>query len=336
MYKIAIIIPVFNASEYLKDSLDSIINQSLGFENVQIVIYDDCSTDNSREIIEEYASKYDNIFPFFSNENNGPSFGRNYGINNATAEYLLFADADDVLDKELCERLYSTATTSMCDICCSNVMRLEENTKLDYSNENNQDTVTYDGDEILTFSKISLHAEIFKKSFIDKYNIRFKEDLSAEDFIFNKECFIHAQKLIFLKSYHGYYYRRVENSLSSNEEYILGHIDANYYVLDLLKKYKKDEYIPHVFGPTLFTFLREYLWVNQIKKEHLIKFYEFEKDEGFKFSNNNVAWVNFINYFIIHKHFNIATFLMKIMQIVMENKTLKQAYRKIKRVESNE
>lgn len=64
-FKISVVMPVYNAEKELNAAIDSIINQSLGFENIELIIVDDCSTDNSRNIISDYANEYDNIVPVF-------------------------------------------------------------------------------------------------------------------------------------------------------------------------------------------------------------------------------------------------------------------------------
>ena len=64
-FKISVIMPVYNAEDELNTAIDSIINQSFGFENIELIIVDDCSTDNSRNIITDYANEYENIIPVF-------------------------------------------------------------------------------------------------------------------------------------------------------------------------------------------------------------------------------------------------------------------------------
>ena len=81
MYKISIITPIFNAEKFLRNTIESIIKQSIGFENIELILIDDKSTDKSGEIIKDYANKYDNIKPIFLEKNSGAaSFPRNKGI----------------------------------------------------------------------------------------------------------------------------------------------------------------------------------------------------------------------------------------------------------------
>ena len=95
-FKISVVMPVYNAEKELNAAIDSIINQSLGFENIELIIVDDCSTDNSRNIISDYANEYDNIVPVFLDENSGlPGKPRSLGIKYASADYISFLDSDD-------------------------------------------------------------------------------------------------------------------------------------------------------------------------------------------------------------------------------------------------
>ena len=101
--------PVYNAEKELNAAIDSIINQSLGFEKIELIIVDDCSTDNSRNIISDYANEYDNIVPVFLDENSGlPGKPRSLGIKYASADYISFLDSDDEYLKEGLENLYNT------------------------------------------------------------------------------------------------------------------------------------------------------------------------------------------------------------------------------------
>ena len=95
-YKVSVIIPVYNADKYLKTAIESVINQTFGFENIELIIVNDKSSDNTRSIIEEYSSKYENIIDIHLDKNSGyPGKPRNVGIEKASAPYLIFLDADD-------------------------------------------------------------------------------------------------------------------------------------------------------------------------------------------------------------------------------------------------
>ena len=105
--KISIIVPVFNSADYLRRCLNSLINQSL--KEIEILIVDDCSTDNSIEIIEEYLRKSNQII-FIKNETNVlPGVIRNNGVQMAKGKYIMFVDSDDWIDSKACEVLFEIA-----------------------------------------------------------------------------------------------------------------------------------------------------------------------------------------------------------------------------------
>lgn len=90
---ISVIIPVYNSELYIKETLESIINQT--YQNIEVIIIDDCSSDNSAKIVREY-SKNDSRIKYYINEiNKGVSFSRNRGVNLALGEWIAFIDSDD-------------------------------------------------------------------------------------------------------------------------------------------------------------------------------------------------------------------------------------------------
>ena len=108
MAKVSVIIPVYNKEDYIERCLDSIKNQTKSDE-VEIIIINDGSTDNSEKVIQEYIAKQENnnkIKYFSKKENQGIAKTRNFGIEKATCEYILFVDADDYIDSQLIEKLY--------------------------------------------------------------------------------------------------------------------------------------------------------------------------------------------------------------------------------------
>lgn len=99
---VSVIVPVYNAEQYLKETLDSIINQT--YKDIEILCVDDMSKDSSREILKEYSSIHRNIKPIFLEKNAGVSNARNIGISNAKGRYIAFLDSDDVWLPEKIEK----------------------------------------------------------------------------------------------------------------------------------------------------------------------------------------------------------------------------------------
>ena len=101
MVKVSVIIPVYNAHDYLSRCLDSVCNQTL--KDIEIIAVDDCSTDDSLKILREYATKYPQLKVIAHKTNGGESTARNTGLDNANGEYLAFVDNDDTVDAEIVE-----------------------------------------------------------------------------------------------------------------------------------------------------------------------------------------------------------------------------------------
>ena len=92
--KLSIIIPIYNTSKYLKECLDSVVNQD--YKNVEIICVDDGSTDDSANIVESYLKK-DERFKLIKTEHKGVAYARNLGLANAKGEYITFIDSDDFI-----------------------------------------------------------------------------------------------------------------------------------------------------------------------------------------------------------------------------------------------
>lgn len=107
MYKVSIIIPIYNVEQYLAQCLDSVINQT--YKNIEIICVNDCSLDNSFRILDEY-SKNDKRIKIINRENNGGlSAARNTGLDNASGKYIYFLDSDDWIDLDYIEKMLNAA-----------------------------------------------------------------------------------------------------------------------------------------------------------------------------------------------------------------------------------
>ena len=111
--KVSIIVPVYNVEKYLRQCLDSLINQTL--QEIEIICVDDGSTDNSSNILSDYAQKDSRII-VHRQENQGLANARNAGLKLANGEYIGFLDSDDFVDIDFFEKLYQAASSDNADI----------------------------------------------------------------------------------------------------------------------------------------------------------------------------------------------------------------------------
>lgn len=126
MYKISVIIPVFNSSLYLDHCLSTVVNQTL--KDIEIILIDDGSTDDSLNVIKNYAKKYNNI-KYTSKENEGQAIARNIGIQMSSGEFITFIDSDDYIELNMLEKLYNIAKSDNSDIVLCDYVE-------EYSNKN--------------------------------------------------------------------------------------------------------------------------------------------------------------------------------------------------------
>ncbi len=122
---VSIVMPVYNAGRFLEETLDSLIKQNL--RNIEIICVDDGSTDNSMEILKRY-SVTDSRIRILTQEKQGAGAARNYGMSVAQGEYLLFLDADDIFNENLCNQVYYRCMTKKADVCLFGAKRLNMQT----------------------------------------------------------------------------------------------------------------------------------------------------------------------------------------------------------------
>lgn len=338
MYLISLIIPIYNAQNYLDDTINSIINQSIDFENIELILIDDFSTDDSKKIIRKYAKRYDNIIPYYSKSNHGyPGFGRNIGLKKATADYIMFMDNDDEIDIDFCKKLYDTINKENADVVCCDthiidpICEIKDNIRYTNGIETN-DFVIIQNDNILLFKNISVWNKIFKKDIITQNDISFKENTYADDFIFTLSYFLKSEKLIYLKNYFGYKWNIKSDSLSHSvkKEHLKELINAYRYVFYLLKKENKFELANKIFIEHIGFILMQCSYLdennNEIKKI-LKEIHDFEMELGAPKLNS--LWSNTINYFVVHEYYLIGVEFLKITNKIRKLKILRKINRKV-------
>lgn len=178
-YKLSVIIPAYNGEKFLAETLDCALNQTL--KDVQLVIVNDGSTDSTADIIADYAKKHDNILSI-SQPNSGVSAARNNGIKNASGEYLLFLDTDDVFTPDSFELMCNKLDETGADIAICRVQRFgyggeEFNPIVDeFTKDNSLDC--YDKRLLWNFlvSNKCYRTEWLKKTGVEFPALRYSED----------------------------------------------------------------------------------------------------------------------------------------------------------------
>ena len=238
--KISIILPVYNTERDLPYVLDSVVNQSMKLENIELILINDGSTDKSGEIIDIYSKKYENIVPIHLYENSGsPSKPRNIGIRNANSDYIMFHDSDDCFTLDACQVLYETMITENVDFVSGlitkngngiddfELMYEPWNFVINYYDEFKNENVEklLDSNDLFTLRidsvdenkfllvDYSLNSKLIRKSLFIENNIKFPEYLNgAEDSVVLFNILIKSKTMVFVnKVIFGYNVHRIDS-----------------------------------------------------------------------------------------------------------------------------
>lgn len=173
---ISIVCPVYNSSSTISNCIDSILLSTQ--KDLEIIIVDDGSTDNSKSIIEWYMKEYDGIIKYYYQENQGVSFARNEGIKHVTGEYTSFVDSDDCVHPRMFEELLNACVKNNTPIAISKTILIDkdENIKivLDIPNKNNKESIVLTYDEMMNSKEKNDSPNIY---FVAVWNKIIKSDL---------------------------------------------------------------------------------------------------------------------------------------------------------------
>ena len=222
MPKISVLIPVYNASEFLHDSIPSILNQTL--TDIELICVNDGSKDDSLEILNDYASKDSRVI-VIDKENGGCGSARNAALKNASGDYIYFFDPDDKIERNTFELAYNSAIKNNSDMVIFKANVFDEN------GISNRETYFY-YDDILkeeqfdNFSYVDIKefvlrggyapwSKLYKKEFLDEYDdFKFDLGLAFDDVPFHVKSMIRAKRISFINEY--LYHYKVDNVNSVN------------------------------------------------------------------------------------------------------------------------
>ena len=224
---ISIVIPVYNVQTYLKECLESVLNQTKKVN--QIILIDDCSTDDSGNICDNYAKLHNYIVVVHKKKNEGLGMARNSGLNIVDSDYVMFLDSDDYLDSDYIERMHELIGNKRIQTVKNGYRKVSLNGKtIDELRTTSQafygKEVTYQllpriiGSSPYEKDSVPMSAccTLYSMEVINKHHIRFvsEREWISEDQLFNIEYFSHATSCA-LNDYIGYNYRTNFNSLTT-------------------------------------------------------------------------------------------------------------------------
>ena len=256
--KVSVIVPVYNAERFLNRFMKSLLDQTMPPEDFEIILVDDGSKDDSGQICDTYAGKYENVTAMHQ-ENAGPAAARNAGLKRASGDYVAFVDPDDLLEAGYLEVAYSKATESDADILLFDAYREKEganNTEIEEWRHADNSFVTDDPEYIrsmqrqilypymaaqvsdVTFNRnVPLAApwdKLYRRSFIIGKDISFPENLRVlDDMCFNFRAFGESGKIAYFPAF--LYRYKVEGGSITNS-YRADRVSQDVKVFDYLEK----------------------------------------------------------------------------------------------------
>lgn len=216
-YEISVIIPVYNVEKYVGRCLDSVVNQSLGIENIEVIIVNDATPDNSMDIVNQYHEEYPSIKVINNEKNMGLGLSRNVGLSHSTSEFVTFIDSDDFISLNTYEDSIKKLKDSNCDLLIYNWEVFTQDGHVELPSIHNQNVDENKVlEDITDFPEIFLLTsscnKIYHKSLL-KY-LNYSEGL-YEDNIVTSNVLSNAKR-IFLSKDSTYFYRKNSSSITEN------------------------------------------------------------------------------------------------------------------------
>lgn len=245
--KVSIIIPVYNTADFVREAIESILNQTL--QDLEVIAVNDGSTDGSLEVLQSIASE-DSRVKVISQKNQGQSIARNEGIRIASGKYLYFMDSDDFLKKEALQACFDKCEANNLDFLFfdADILNKESDLSMDlnYSRKNFTDeTCIYNGIEILDILvshwaySASPCLSFIKTQYFNRINLRFYPGIIHEDQLFTVLLYLQAERVMCI--HQAYFLRRFRSDSTMTRKYAWRNMIGYITVTRELIKYQKDK-----------------------------------------------------------------------------------------------
>lgn len=245
MPKISVIIPCYNAERYIEECMESIVNQSIGLENLEIILVDDASGDGTAAKLKKFEEQYpENVILVLCSTNGRQGTARNIGMSYATGDYISFVDSDDYIHRDMYRILLRVMEQEGCDIL---QFRYTGDSERWIASADRPDYLCYDFSDpenrrsFIGQSKIlneSCTTKLYKREIIEEAGVRFAEGVSYEEPLFTYPlkfwvkhvCVMEAPMYFYRCNAQGTVYNYMNRAST-----ILEHLDVQQGVLDFMK-----------------------------------------------------------------------------------------------------
>ena len=238
--KVSVVVPVYNSEKFLEECLNCLVNQTL--KEIEIILVDDGSTDNSSEIYNNYAKEDDRII-IIKQANQKQGAARNNGVRIAKGKYIGFVDADDFIDLDYFEKLYSAASKYDSDMAVCSVVKVSNGKRKHKWKFEKEELLTNDYEKFIKGSQVRNAApynKIYKRAFLEKNGIKFAENVFYEDGPFTTKAVFFANEIVLVPGINYYYVKNPNSTVNSKqtEKHLKDAMDAKREILDFVRKHK--------------------------------------------------------------------------------------------------
>ena len=260
MPKVSVIVPIYNVEKYLEKCINSLLSQTL--EDIQIILVNDGSKDNSGTIAKKYAERNKDKVIYVEKENGGLSDARNYGLKYAIGDFVAFLDSDDYIEKNAYEEMYNKAIEENADyVECDFIWEYPNKAKIDkqYKYQNKK--------EMLSFVRVVAWNKLIKRSLIIEHNLEFPKGLRYEDVEFTYKLIPYINKFAYVDKPFIHYVQR-EGSIANVQNERTAEI---FTVLDKVIEFYKKNNIYEEYKEELEYNYARYLLCSSLKRMCKIK-----------------------------------------------------------------
>ena len=239
MPKVSVIVPIYNVEKYLEKCINSLLSQTL--EDIQIILVNDGSKDNSGNIAKEYEKNNKNRVIYVEKENGGLSDARNYGLKYATGDFIAFLDSDDYIEKNAYEEMYNKAIEENADyVECDFIWEFPNKIRVDkqYPYKNKK--------EMLSFVRVVAWNKLIKRQLITDNNLEFPKGLRYEDVEFTYKLIPFINKFAYVDKPFIHYVQRegsianVQNERTAEIFTVLDNVIEFYKKNNIYEKYRDE------------------------------------------------------------------------------------------------
>jgi len=239
MPKVSVIVPIYNVEKYLEKCINSLLSQTL--EDIQIILVNDGSKDNSGNIAKEYEKNNKDRVIYVEKENRGLSDARNYGLKYATGDFIAFLDSDDYIEKNAYEEMYNKAIEENADyVECDFIWEFHNKIRVDkqYPYKNKK--------EMLSFVRVVAWNKLIKRQLIIDNNLEFPKGLRYEDVEFTYKLIPFINKFAYVDKPFIHYVQRegsianVQNERTAEIFTVLDNVIEFYKKNNIYEKYRDE------------------------------------------------------------------------------------------------